>query len=212
MFSELFPDGMAIKKGKFETDAEFEARLASTGLRGKQLTLLIPADECDVFAYPDKRFYVLICKNSYSDFLTGIDAQLIPPYGITLFRRDETNGEYQGLKLHSLVAHDIILTSIPKGLLWKDKQEDLEVHFGLPVSTDSEEFRSWLKESKVGMALKVRLSDLKGIKDNSATSQYTHELRLAATIESIPVELLNAWIVKKDTSTGIVQWDILPQQ
>jgi hypothetical protein len=217
MFSELFPNETAIKKGRFETQAEFQGRLAATGLIGKEITVLIPPDQCDVFAYPDKGFYVVVCKSTYSDFETG----LTRPYGITLFQTDKKMGKYEGqnafgatanIDVTSVNYYDIGLTKIPNGLRWKDKEQDFEAHFGLPVKTNSEEFRSWLKDNKLSIALKVRLLDLTGVNDNSggqtATIQSPHDL--AVTIHTIPVQLLKAWIVRTDTNTGIIQWDILP--
>lgn len=167
VFEKLFPGLKGpLRKDAFEKSAEFSARLAATGLAGKEVVFFIPPELCEVVAYPDEDLYIVVSRDSYYRG-PAVDNK---PYGISVSVRQEQPLSYPAQNEYGVTAtvtdfRDTILKICPSGLgglpmslKWtKGKYDSSFVHLGLPVRTADPAFRDLLRAKRLGLATKVKI-------------------------------------------------------
>jgi formylglycine-generating enzyme required for sulfatase activity len=216
IFAKLFPNNIPIGvKNELETTSEYRARLAMSGIEGREYTFLIPPTLCEVQAFPDLDFYVITSKDSFLDYSKT-------PYGITVLSVETKGASYTGQNAFGASAEISVSTttlfkvapgdysSLPVPVRWQKSPESFDKYFGLPIKIADPSFRQRLRDKQIGLAVRVRIGDLTKL-DRSL--DFAHEATISEpesmSQESmfLPVTILRAWIVDLTTKTSIVTWD-----
>ncbi len=216
IFNALFPHGSPIRKDQLETEAEFRARLAALGLEGKEFTFLIPPALCKVQPFPERSFYVITVKDT---FYMGYNPRN-KPYGISVARISEETDQYVGQNAYGAKADvrmyrgtylqvaPIDFLKLPQPLRWTDGESTAFASFGLSIKIIDPAFRDKLRAEKIGLAVRVKVSDLAkmDVDYDYAKPTITNPVGFNYTKPLLPVVLLDAWIVDTDTNISLIHW------
>jgi hypothetical protein len=216
IFEALFPNGMPQTKDKFETELEFQTKLKGLGIEGKEFTFLIAPEHCEILPYPDQNFYVVRANEGYFTFRSSNEK----PYGITIEKVDKKTEEYVGQNAYGATANvreirktylqvaPVDFFTLPKSLRWAETAHSVSGYFGLPIRIVDPAFRDKLKKKKIGLAVRIKVADIKKLNYNTMYSPATISDPVLIDIIKplLPVFLLDAWIVDTETNISLVHW------
>lgn len=209
LFSKVFLNGEPIRKDKFETKAEFKARLhrLGAGALGKEFTFLVPTNLLNIIAVPENSFYVI----ASADLNLGEENPTVTIYSANTpalqYKAQNAFGAKTVVTAFRQTVYKLRITSFPKGLYWKENKDTFP-QIGMPIVIKSDEYRNLLRHNGLTLAIKVVPENLDlaehRISGTSATINDPNEL-FVDTYE-VPARLVGAWVYRVDPGKAILEW------
>ena len=213
----------SFAKEDLETSEEYRQRIAAldtTHISGRDVTFLIAPDSCDVFAFPDNGFYVIVCNTSFFEssyqspgqtFSISIWEEFTKGSKIPMQNAFGGSIEVTPIELKKKRVRFEGKDSLPVALRWKKDADDKygdHKYFGLPFRTTDPAFRALLRDRKVGLAIRGRIGDFAKSDYSRVVVTPSLDSPLTGHIEviTLPFTLAEAFIVDTTSMTSIVRW------
>ena len=206
-----------------ETSEEYRQRIAAldtANVSGRDVTFLIAPDSCEIFAFPDDGFYVIVCNTSFFEpsyqspgqtFSISIWEEFTKGSKIPMQNAFGGSIEVTPIEMKKKRVRFEGKDSLPVALRWKKDAHDKydnDKYFGLPFRTTDPAFRALLRDRKVGLAIRGRIGDFAKSDYSRLVITPSLDSPLTGHIEviTLPFTLSEAFIIDTTTMTSIVRW------
>jgi hypothetical protein len=224
LFDAIFADLSKYQKDPYETIAHYEERMRLLNASDETYVFLIPPEHCEYGPFPEQNIYAVVSKDPYRKPLSDYRSKnperreysrYDPPFGITI-SETKKGVSYTGYTIFGNpvvnTVYKILKLSIPDfrryphELRFLPQEKTSHPHFGLFMQSDFPAFIEKLKSKKIGLAVRVKLADLRDavmFSDISGSNRFGY-----STFETyyLPVDIIDVWLIDIDTHYSIMRW------